>query len=65
MEALQILKFQLKKDRLNFTQGWATTEEEMLDDRPEQDLLRQLIEVGDNFQDVLDLAIQSIDEDLN
>ena len=30
MEALQILKFALKKERLNFTSGLLTTEKEML-----------------------------------
>jgi hypothetical protein len=29
MEALQLLKFSLKKERLNFTAGWATSEDEM------------------------------------
>jgi len=29
MEALQLLKFSLKKERLNFTAGWATSEEAM------------------------------------
>ena len=29
MEALQILKFYLKKERLNFTAGWETSEEAM------------------------------------
>ena len=29
MEALQLLKFFLKKERLNFTAGWATSEEAM------------------------------------
>src|SRR6266705_4495945 len=29
MEALQLLKFSLKKERLNFTAGWATSESTM------------------------------------
>ncbi|KAF8264713.1 hypothetical protein EI94DRAFT_1591943, partial [Lactarius quietus] len=29
MEALQLLKFLLKKERLNFTAGWSTSEEAM------------------------------------
>ena len=29
MEALQLLKFSLKKERLNFTAGWTTSEEAM------------------------------------
>jgi hypothetical protein len=30
MEALQLLKFILKKERLNFTEGWVTLEETLL-----------------------------------
>jgi hypothetical protein len=30
MEALQLLKFTLKKERLNFTEGWVTSEETLL-----------------------------------
>jgi hypothetical protein len=30
MEALQMLKFWLKKERLNFTKGWSTSQVEML-----------------------------------
>ena len=30
MEALQLLKFTLKKERLNFTDGWSTSEEAMM-----------------------------------
>jgi hypothetical protein len=29
MEALQIVKFLLKKERLNFTRGWAASQKEM------------------------------------
>jgi hypothetical protein len=29
MEALQLLKFSLKKERLNFMAGWATSEDAM------------------------------------
>jgi hypothetical protein len=29
MEALQLLKFSIKKERLNFTAGWMTSEAEM------------------------------------
>ncbi len=34
MEALQLLKFLLKKERLNFTQGWSTSEAAMGGSRP-------------------------------
>jgi len=30
VEALQMLKFALKKERLNFTEGWKTSPESML-----------------------------------
>jgi hypothetical protein len=35
MEALQMLKFYLKKKRLNFTKGWMTSESEMTEDVPD------------------------------
>jgi hypothetical protein len=37
MEALQLLKFMLKKKRLNFIKGWAVPEEEDMNGGPEQD----------------------------
>ena len=58
MEALQMLKFHLKKDRLNFTQNWLTPEKHMTEDDPDEDLLRHLLQ--GNFQDGLDQVIQSI-----
>jgi hypothetical protein len=32
MEALQIVKFSLKEERLHFTNSWATVDSNMLDD---------------------------------
>jgi len=43
MEALQMLKFHLKKRRLSFTQGWVISEKEMLDDTDGADLLVGLL----------------------
>jgi len=43
MEALQMLKFHLKKRRLSFTQGWVISEKEMLDDADGADLLAGLL----------------------
>lgn len=60
MEALQMLKFHLKKERLNFTAGWMTTETDMIDDTPDDDLLHNLLD-GD-FQNGLDRLMQSIDD---
>ena len=44
MEALQMVKFSLKNDRLNFTEGLITSECDMVDDVPEVDLLQVLLE---------------------
>ena len=43
MEALQMLKFHLKKRHLSFTQGWVMSEKEMLDDANGADLLVGLL----------------------
>ena len=53
-----MLKFYLKKERLNFTQNWLTLEKHMMHDEPDEDLLRRLLQ--DNFQDSLDRVIRSI-----
>jgi hypothetical protein len=60
MEALQMLKFQLRKERLDFMTGWKTLREEMIDDDPEEDLLHKVLLA--NFQDNLDSVIQAIDK---
>jgi hypothetical protein len=61
MEALQMLKFYLKKERLNFTKLWMTPDAQMVEDDPEGDLLSDLLQ-GD-FEKVLDGIIKSIDAD--
>lgn len=58
MEALQMLKFNLKKDRLNFTAGWITEEKHLKEDDPEGDLLRAVLD--GNLQDGLDRILLSI-----
>ena len=58
MEALQMVKFYLKKERLNFTKTWMTDQKEMMEDKPEEDLLDKLLK--DNSDDAMDNAIQSI-----
>lgn len=52
MEALQMLKCNLKKERLNFTAAWRTAEKQMIDDGADGDLLADLLD-GD-LQDGLD-----------
>jgi len=44
MEALQMLKFHLKKKHLNFMEGWVIPESEMLKDDPDEDLLVKLLQ---------------------
>lgn len=67
MEALQMLKSHLIKDRLNFTGGWVTTNDEMMaeDDPirgPDNDPLTDLLE--GNFQDSLDRVMRySVEDD--
>jgi hypothetical protein len=58
MEALQMLKFYFKKERLNFTKDWAVSEEEMTEVEQEVDLLAKLFE--GNYQDGLDRILHAI-----
>jgi hypothetical protein len=51
MEALQVLKFHLKKERLDFMVGWSTSEKQMVDDSLEEDLLQTLLEGGNKDWD--------------
>jgi hypothetical protein len=37
MEALQMLKFHLKKVRLDFTKGWVMQEKDMINNIPDDD----------------------------
>src|SRR5215510_10093033 len=60
MEALQMLKFHLKKERLSFTVAWMTSEKQMTEDDLDDNLLKNLLD-GD-FQDSLDRVIQSIND---
>jgi hypothetical protein len=44
IEVLQMLKFHLKKERLNFTAGWITSEKDIVDDDPEDDIFHKLLQ---------------------
>ena len=61
MEALQMLKFQIRKERLDFTTGWKTSQDDMIDDNTEEDLLQKVLLA--NFQDSMDSVIQAINKD--
>ena len=58
-----MLKFHFKKECLNFTKNWKTSEKEMKHDKPTPDLLSKLL--GSDYQDVLDNAIGSLDDGLD
>lgn len=53
MEALQMLKFALKKSRLNFTKDWITSSFEMKEAESQQgvDMLARLLEVAEDDSD--------------
>ncbi len=49
MEALQLLKFSLKKERLDFTKGWSASEADMVKESwPANDLLGALLAPAGN-----------------
>ena len=60
METLQMLKFDLKKEHLNFTASWITMEAQMLEDVPDEDFLMLLQGNADNIQSGLDRIMKSI-----
>jgi hypothetical protein len=62
MEALQMLKFSLKQQRLNFIEGWAVTEDELVDDVDDTaDLLEHLTSGID--RDNVDKVIHALGQD--
>lgn len=52
MEALQMLKFAMKKDQVHFTRGWITSQKDMMVVRPDNHSLAQLT-AGSRFDDVI------------
>jgi hypothetical protein len=62
MEALQMLKYHLKKEKLNFTEGLLLSEEdkekELIEDTAEEDALRELL--NDDSQDAVDRVMRII-----
>jgi hypothetical protein len=63
METLQMLKFHLKKERLNFTDAWITPETYMLQDEPDEDLLHLLQGSAAEVRAGLDNIMESIKAD--
>jgi hypothetical protein len=60
MEALQMLKFFLKKECLNFTLAWMTELTDLSTDNPDIDLLDELLKVKsvDGHNDIQDRIMQ-------
>lgn len=61
MESLQMLKFAIKKARLNFTAGWITPKREMQEQDSEGDLLAALF--GADGEDAMDRIIRDFAAD--
>lgn len=59
MEALQLLKFLLKKERLNFTRGWSTPEAAMGISIPHLDLSSLCVSGGD-LDAAVDVMLQEL-----
>ena len=55
MEALQMQKFMIKKERLNFMDGWMVQEKQLVDDDLDVDLLQTLLDedTENNFDNVI------------
>lgn len=60
MEALQLLKFMLKKERLNFVSGWATPEVALCEMSEGRDPLGALFK-GDDSNAVMDRLLVDFD----
>ncbi|KIJ58483.1 hypothetical protein HYDPIDRAFT_102552 [Hydnomerulius pinastri MD-312] len=59
MEALQMLKFLLKKEHLNFTKGWIPSQKEMLHDEDTDDVLARLVTgMGGNIDDAINVITE-------
>ncbi|KIM61362.1 hypothetical protein SCLCIDRAFT_122301 [Scleroderma citrinum Foug A] len=60
MEALQMVKFWLKKDRLDFTRQWITLEKDMVYDEDTEDALARLATAEGSLNDAMVQAINAI-----
>ena len=65
MEALQILKFHLKKVRLNFTKSWIMKEAEMIQDDPEVDLLGVLVNNNSEGEGAYNITLDQLMKEIN
>ncbi|KIK29766.1 hypothetical protein PISMIDRAFT_88716 [Pisolithus microcarpus 441] len=63
MEALQMLKFFLKKERLDFSKGWGVLQKDMLVDEDDDDLLAAIVDKNaseDSLAQAVDIIIGAI-----
>ncbi|KIK14138.1 hypothetical protein PISMIDRAFT_117578 [Pisolithus microcarpus 441] len=63
MEALQMLKFFLKKECLDFSKGWAVLQKDMLVDEDDDDLLAAIVDKNaseDSLAQAVDIIISTI-----
>ena len=66
MEALQMMKFFLKKECLNFMCGWVKAQQEMLSETVDDDLLAVIIDanvVNESLSHAMDDIIGAIADD--
>ncbi|KAF8260762.1 hypothetical protein EI94DRAFT_1609819 [Lactarius quietus] len=62
MEALQRLKFYLKKEHLNFMLSWTSSDKEMATEDPETDLLGELLRDSADRTQIKELVMKCIDK---
>ncbi|KAI6022323.1 hypothetical protein BKA83DRAFT_4493604 [Pisolithus microcarpus] len=63
MEALQMLKFFLKKEHLDFSKGWGVLQKDMLVDEDDDDLLAAIVDKNaseDSLAQAVDIIIGTI-----
>jgi hypothetical protein len=66
MEALQILKFSIRNDLIDFTTGHLVTEKDLIPLHTSQDLLAQLSQNADTdgqWEDVMDKILRDLGDD--
>lgn len=58
MEGLQMLKFSGKQDRINFSDGWITSQKEMLGVQPDDGETLPQLTAGNRIDDVIKLIAE-------
>lgn len=66
MEALQILKYSIRNDLIDFTTGYVAAEKDLIPLHTSQDLLAQLAQAADTdgqWEDVMDKILRDLADD--